>query len=89
MSSLLHTVGSIDFDDLMSERRYGPWRAYGQSKLANLLFAFELQRRADRADLPLTSVACHPGSAATNLMQNAGTVVRRVRAVRHVVSPRR
>ncbi len=73
VSSQLHAVGAIDFDDLMSERRYGPWRAYGQSKLANLLFAFELQRRVDRAGLPLASVACHPGQAATNLMHNAGT----------------
>jgi NAD(P)-dependent dehydrogenase (short-subunit alcohol dehydrogenase family) len=84
VSSQLHAVGAIDFDDLMSERRYGPWRAYGQSKLANLLFAFELQRRVDRAGLSLTSVACHPGHAATNLMHNAGTralrLLRRARA---------
>ncbi len=71
VSSQLHTMGTIDFDDLMSERRYGPWRAYGQSKLANLLFAFELHRRADRAGVPLRSVASHPGYAATNLQNNA------------------
>ena len=71
VSSQLHTMGTIDFDDLMSERRYGPWRAYGQSKLANLLFTFELHRRVARAGLELRSVASHPGYAATNLMSTA------------------
>ena len=51
--------------------RYEPWAVYGQSKLANLLFAFELQRRAAAAGLSLLSVAAHPGYAATNL-QSAG-----------------
>ncbi|SDS95509.1 oxidoreductase [Actinopolymorpha singaporensis] len=82
VSSQAHVMGTIDFDDLMAERRYGPWRAYGQSKLANLLFTFELQRRADRAGMPLTSVATHPGYAATNL-QNAAARTRRRAWVRH------
>ncbi|MET9020964.1 oxidoreductase [Actinopolymorpha sp. NPDC004070] len=82
VSSQAHAMGTIDFDDLMAEHRYGPWRAYGQSKLANLLFAFELQRRADRASMPLTSVATHPGYAATNL-QNAAAQARRRAWVRH------
>jgi NAD(P)-dependent dehydrogenase (short-subunit alcohol dehydrogenase family) len=59
------------FDELMGERRYQRWLAYGQSKLANLLFALELQRRADAAGFELTSTAAHPGYAATNL-QMAG-----------------
>jgi NAD(P)-dependent dehydrogenase (short-subunit alcohol dehydrogenase family) len=67
MSSGAHQMGRIRFDDLQSERRYQRWMAYGQSKLANLLFAFELARRAAAADLDLTSVAAHPGYAATNL----------------------
>ena len=71
VSSGMHKIGKIDFDDLQGERRYSRWRAYGQSKLANLLFAFELQRRAAAADLPLLSMAAHPGYAATNL-QAAG-----------------
>jgi NAD(P)-dependent dehydrogenase (short-subunit alcohol dehydrogenase family) len=71
VSSGYHRMGRIDFDDLQAERRYRRWRAYAQSKLANLLFAFELQRRAAAADLPLRSVAAHPGWAATNL-QTAG-----------------
>ncbi|HUE25340.1 MAG TPA: oxidoreductase [Solirubrobacteraceae bacterium] len=67
VSSTLHRRGKIDFDDLQGERRYNPWDAYGQSKLANLMFCFELQRRAVAAGSPLTSMAAHPGYAATNL----------------------
>ena len=67
VSSGAHRVGRIDFDDLHGERRYQRWLAYAQSKLANLLFCFELQRRADAAGAALRSVAAHPGWAATNL----------------------
>jgi len=67
VSSTAHRMGKIDFEDLQSERSYRPWRAYGQSKLANLLFAQELHRRAEQAHLPLICVAAHPGYAATNL----------------------
>lgn len=63
VSSEAHRAGLIRFEDLHGERRYNPWRAYGQSKLANLLFAYELHRRASG----LTSVAAHPGYSATNL----------------------
>ncbi len=73
LSSLVHRMGKIRFDDLQSERKYQPWRAYGQSKLANLLFAFELQRRADHAGANLTSVAAHPGYAATNLQKGTSS----------------
>jgi NAD(P)-dependent dehydrogenase (short-subunit alcohol dehydrogenase family) len=71
VSSGAHWMGRIQFDDLQSERFYSEWLAYGQSKLANLLFAFELQRRAEHAGVSLISVACHPGYAGTNL-QAAG-----------------
>jgi hypothetical protein len=67
VSSAFHRRGEIDFDDLQHEASYDPWAAYGQSKLANLLFAYELQRRLDDAGLPVTSVGAHPGYAATNL----------------------
>jgi NAD(P)-dependent dehydrogenase (short-subunit alcohol dehydrogenase family) len=67
VSSGFHRFGRIDFDDLQGERRYRRWPAYGQSKLANLLFAFELERRAAAAGLPMRSLAAHPGWAATNL----------------------
>lgn len=67
VSSLNHNFGSIDFDNFNGEKRYGRWGAYNQSKLANLLFAYELQRRFDSAGLNAISVGCHPGFAATNL----------------------
>jgi hypothetical protein len=67
VSSGAHRMGNIRFDDLQWERGYGKWRAYGQSKLANLLFTYELQRRLDAQSAPLIAVACHPGYAATNL----------------------
>jgi len=57
----------IDFDDLQSERRYAPWRAYDQSKLANAMFVLELDRRLRGAGLDVISVGAHPGFAATNL----------------------
>jgi NAD(P)-dependent dehydrogenase (short-subunit alcohol dehydrogenase family) len=67
VSSTAHKFGRIDFDDLQSERSYHRWRAYGQSKLANLLFMLELDRRARAAGSGLLSVAAHPGYSATNL----------------------
>jgi NAD(P)-dependent dehydrogenase (short-subunit alcohol dehydrogenase family) len=67
ISSTAHKIGRINFDDLQSERSYQRWRAYGQSKLANLLFALELDRRLRATDSELLSVAAHPGYAATNL----------------------
>ncbi len=72
VSSTMHRGGAIDFDDLQSERKYSRWGAYSQSKLANLMFCFELQRRAVEAGTALLSMAAHPGYAATNL-QAAGT----------------
>jgi NAD(P)-dependent dehydrogenase (short-subunit alcohol dehydrogenase family) len=67
VSSTMHRLGRMDFDDLMGERRYGKWRAYGQSKLANLLFTLELQQRLDAAGADVLACAAHPGYAATNL----------------------
>jgi len=67
VSSFMHTTGHLNRDDLMGERSYRPWRAYGQAKLANLLFATELQRRAEAVSAPLLSLAAHPGYASTNL----------------------
>ncbi len=71
ISSGMHRGGKIAFDDLQSERGYHRWQVYSESKLANLLFAFELGRRAAAAGLELRSVAAHPGIARTNL-QAAG-----------------
>jgi NAD(P)-dependent dehydrogenase (short-subunit alcohol dehydrogenase family) len=74
VSSNAHKMGRMQLDDLSFERtRYSRWRAYGQSKLANLLFSAELQRRATAAGTALTSVAAHPGYAATNLTSGPAT----------------
>lgn len=67
VSSLMHRVGSMRFDDLHGRRSYDKWRAYNQSKLANLLFCYELDRRLRVVDADVCSVAAHPGYSATNL----------------------
>ena len=67
VSSNNHKAGQMRFDDLQGEQRYSRWGAYAQSKLANLLFAFELDRRLKAGGRQLISVAAHPGYSATNL----------------------
>lgn len=67
VSSNAHKMGRMSFDDLMGQKRYTKWGAYGQSKLANLLFMYELQRKADSASKDLLSLGAHPGFASTNL----------------------
>lgn len=68
VSSTAHQSGKVVPDDLsFDRRRYLPWKAYSQSKLANLLFTYELHRRAAAARVALRAVAAHPGWAATNL----------------------
>lgn len=79
VSSEMHKIGSISLDDLNWERRrYSRWGAYGQSKLANLQFTYELQRRARHAGLPLRAAASHPGYAATNLQSRTESIQDRV-----------
>lgn len=63
-------LADIHFDDLQWQRRYKPWRAYAQSKLASLSFAFELQRRSNAGDWGLISNGAHPGYARTDLIAN-------------------
>ena len=70
VSSLAHQGGKIDFDNLQGEHGYNLWTAYQQSKLANLLFAFELQRRSDTNHWGLISNGAHPGYARTELISN-------------------
>src|SRR5258706_4631821 len=67
VSSGVYLNGHINFDDLQSEKHYSPWAAYSQSKLANILFTEELQRKLEVARADVISVASHPGWAATNL----------------------
>jgi NAD(P)-dependent dehydrogenase (short-subunit alcohol dehydrogenase family) len=67
MSSGIHIIGRINFEDLQSEKGYSDFRAYAQSKLANLLFTYELQRRLVKAGSASVALAAHPGYASTNL----------------------
>jgi NAD(P)-dependent dehydrogenase (short-subunit alcohol dehydrogenase family) len=67
VTSMAHRRGRIDFGNLDSSKGYAPARAYAQSKLANVLFAYELQRRLSRAGADQLSVACHPGWATTTM----------------------
>jgi NAD(P)-dependent dehydrogenase (short-subunit alcohol dehydrogenase family) len=67
VSSINHNFGRINFDDLNGERRYDRWAAYNQSKLANLLFAYEFQRRLVVNNINAIGVGCHPGFTSTNL----------------------
>ncbi len=76
LTSNAHRFGRIDFDDPQHVRRYAAWLAYGQSKLANLLFSLELQRRLTQHSCRTISVAAHPGYAATDL-QLVGPRMRR------------
>lgn len=72
VASLAHRNGKMEWDNLQAEKSYSPWGAYNMSKLANILFARELDRRAREAKTRLVSVACHPGVSVTNIA-NSGT----------------
>ena len=75
MSSVMHRIGRIRLDDLNWERRrYQRWLAYGQSKLADLMVAYELERRFVAAGSPLRSMAAHPGYSATNLQSRTESI---------------
>ncbi|MFE5245450.1 MULTISPECIES: oxidoreductase [unclassified Streptomyces] len=76
IGSYLHKLGRMRFDDLNSERGYGRYRAYNRSKLANLMFALELQRRLAASGADTLSLAAHPGLAATGLGRNIPGAVR-------------
>jgi len=76
LSSLMHWMGYISLRDLnWTSRPYSAWLAYGQSKLANLLFTSELQRRLDAAGSSLRALAAHPGYSHTNLQGQSGRKV--------------
>jgi NAD(P)-dependent dehydrogenase (short-subunit alcohol dehydrogenase family) len=79
VASGAHRMGEIRLDDLNWEQGgYRSWRAYGQSKLANLLFTSELQRRLAESGSDVRAVAAHPGYAATNLQSHTGNVIQHV-----------
>jgi NAD(P)-dependent dehydrogenase (short-subunit alcohol dehydrogenase family) len=73
VSSGMHWVGRVRLDDLMGERGYQDWLSYAQSKLANLLFTHELQRRLATRHPHVLATAAHPGYAASNLLQNSAS----------------
>ena len=85
VSSGMHERGKIDFEDLHGEGSYDKWDAYAQSKLANLLFAYELDRRLRAAGSDVKSIGVHPGYADTNLQKRgpemAGSKLRKVMMV--------
>jgi NAD(P)-dependent dehydrogenase (short-subunit alcohol dehydrogenase family) len=89
VSSMMHLIGYISLKDLnWKSRPYLAWPAYGQSKLANLLFTSELQRRLTAAGSPLKAHAAHPGYSATNLQGNTGSTVqdRAMKALNRLVT---
>jgi NAD(P)-dependent dehydrogenase (short-subunit alcohol dehydrogenase family) len=78
LSSTAHKMGRINFDNLNGDRHYFRWNAYGQSKLANLLFMLELDRRLRGSGSAVKSLAAHPGYAATNLQSAAAPMLDRL-----------
>jgi NAD(P)-dependent dehydrogenase (short-subunit alcohol dehydrogenase family) len=68
VSSIANREGTINFDDLQSKSSYTPGKAYSQSKLANLMFALELQRKSEKHGWGIVSIAAHPGVSRTNLL---------------------
>lgn len=79
LSSSAANFAKIDFDDIMTERKkYKPYEAYGQAKLANLLFALELARRLEESGSKTISVAVHPGVSPTNLQRTSGFLIEKI-----------
>jgi NAD(P)-dependent dehydrogenase (short-subunit alcohol dehydrogenase family) len=72
VSSIAARKGEIDFEDLMGEQRYDPWKAYSQSKLANLMFGLELQRRLQQSGAQTDAIVAHPGMSSTSLYATPG-----------------
>jgi len=76
VSSTGHRMGRINFDDLDASEGYHRWLRYGQSKVANLLFTYELQRRLAAHGSTTIALGCHPGGAATELARDAGVLMK-------------
>jgi retinol dehydrogenase 12 len=84
VSSNAHLGGSINFNDLEGKQRYRGWTAYSQSKLANVLFTFELARRLEGSGV--TANVLHPGFVATNLAKNNNRLVRFIINLSHLIA---
>lgn len=78
VSSIAHRYGKLILHDLQAEKNYEGWAAYGASKLANLLFSFEMARRLSASRIPLLSLAAHPGVAKTNILSSGPQMGRKV-----------
>ncbi|NHN39324.1 SDR family NAD(P)-dependent oxidoreductase [Pseudomaricurvus alcaniphilus] len=78
LASLSHKSGKINFNDLQSERKYNAWKCYAQSKLACLIFAYEMQRRLTGADYQTIAVAAHPGVSGTDLSRHIPWLVNKL-----------
>lgn len=74
VSSGMHNFGKLEFDNLDGSKKYNRWNAYSASKLANLWFAYELDRKFKHVNANAISVGCHPGYAATNLQYGAARI---------------
>jgi len=74
VSSMAHRYGTMDFENLNAEKGYDKMPAYGQSKLANLLFTFELQRRLQAKSSSVVATAAHPGWTGTDLQRHSGSI---------------
>ena len=75
VASMAHRYGAMDFDNLNAEKRYDKMKAYGQSKLANLLFTFELQRRLEQSGSTIMATAAHPGWTGTDLQRHSAFIM--------------
>lgn len=84
VSSQVHMGATIDFEDLQSEREYGRTRVYGKTKLANILFTYELARRLENTGVTVNCL--HPGVVATNLLADAGGLPRKLKAVTRIAA---
>ena len=71
LSSLMHRPGKIDIDSFLGPDKYKPWREYSQSKLACLMFALELQKRLEANEIPIKSMAAHPGGTKSDLQRHS------------------
>lgn len=87
LGSIAHRNGSIDFDNLQSEHKYEPSVAYAQSKLACIMFAFELQRKSDAKGWGITSMSAHPGVSRTDLIPNGFGPNSRAGWMRRILGP--
>lgn len=78
VSSIAHRYGALNFEDLQAEHHYEGWAVYGMTKLANLMFGFELARRLRARSIPALSLVCHPGVSKTNILSSGPRMGKKV-----------